>query len=97
MSKEAIALARELDIPQIPSKQAQHKAAALLRSQVAELEALKSRLATAEAERDAALAREAAIDFSILYDYSKNNRVNYNQLCAIVKSALITRPVKDVS
>ncbi|MBG4148147.1 hypothetical protein GHV55_10690 [Pseudomonas aeruginosa] len=62
------------------------------------------RIEKLEAERDAALARVAKlehsqsfqrdIDYSVLSEYADKHRLHFNNLCAVVRSALIALPAQ---
>ncbi|WP_200964728.1 hypothetical protein, partial [Pseudomonas aeruginosa] len=61
-------------------------------------------LRSVTAERDAALARVAKlehsqsfqrdIDYSVLSEYADKHRLHFNNLCAVVRSALIALPAQ---
>lgn len=63
-----------------------------------------ARIEKLEAERDAALARVAKlehsqsfqrdIDYSVLSEYADKHRLHFNNLCAVVRSALIALPAQ---
>ncbi|HHK2542461.1 TPA: hypothetical protein ACQRJE_000522 [Pseudomonas aeruginosa] len=70
----------------------------------ARLHEVAATCATAEQERDAALARVAGlehsqsfqrdIDYSVLSEYADKHRLHFNNLCAVVRSALIALPAQ---
>ncbi|WP_205588889.1 hypothetical protein [Pseudomonas aeruginosa] len=75
-----------------------------IREREAEIARLDGLVSGRTAERDAALARVAElehsqsfqrdIDYSVLSEYADKHRLHFNNLCAVVRSALITLPAQ---